>query len=102
MLAYDWLAVDVSDRLYLVQVVVEEGQEWSFYDAGPRVIQNPLVFLPPVSGTADIYFRQLLSLSAVGCRAIAVSQQIRATSWLRLSPMLSALLLVICLLAVAP
>lgn len=52
---------------------MDGGVEWSYYDAGPKNIQNPLVLLPPVSGTADVYFRQLLSLSAAGCRAIAVS-----------------------------
>lgn len=33
----------------------------------------PLVCLPPVSGTADVFFKQILSLSAKGIRVIAVS-----------------------------
>lgn len=32
----------------------------------------PLVCLPPVSGTADVFFKQILSLSAKGIRVIAV------------------------------
>lgn len=54
-------------------MIVEGDKEWQFYDAGPRNINNPIVFLPPVTGTPDIFFRQLLALSAAGCRAISVS-----------------------------
>ncbi|CAM1313657.1 SPG21 (predicted) [Pycnogonum litorale] len=49
---------------------------WRIYDAGPRSILSPLICMPPVSGTADVYFRQLLSLSAVGYRVIAVDYPI--------------------------
>jgi hypothetical protein len=31
------------------------------------------VCLPPVSGTADVFFKQILSLSAKGIRVMAVS-----------------------------
>lgn len=32
----------------------------------------PLVCLPPVSGTADVFFKQMLALSAKGIRVISV------------------------------
>ncbi|XP_050442457.1 maspardin-like [Adelges cooleyi] len=44
---------------------------WRVYDTGPRSVETPLVFLHPVSGTAEIYFKQLLSLSAKGYRVIS-------------------------------
>ena len=43
------------------------------YDAGPRSVKCPLICFPPASGTADVFFRQILALSAVGYRVIAVS-----------------------------
>lgn len=45
---------------------------WTLYDAGPRSIRCPLICLPPVSGRADVFFRQVLSLSGCGYRVIAV------------------------------
>jgi len=45
---------------------------WKIFDAGPKNVHTPLVFLPPVVGTADVYFRQLLALSTRGIRAISV------------------------------
>jgi hypothetical protein len=36
-------------------------------------VKVPLVCLPPVSGTADVFFKQILSLSAKGIRVMAVS-----------------------------
>lgn len=50
----------------------DTSKEWTYYDAGPRCVRCPLVCLPPVSGTADVYFKQLLALSARGYRVIAV------------------------------
>ena len=35
-------------------------------------MKSPLVCFPPASGTADVYFRQILGLSALGYRVIAV------------------------------
>jgi len=35
-------------------------------------VKVPLVCLPPVSGTADVFFKQILSLSAKGIRVMAV------------------------------
>ncbi|KAF0291665.1 Maspardin [Amphibalanus amphitrite] len=46
---------------------------WRLYDVGPRSVSCPIVFLPPLSGTADVFFRQLLSLSSRGYRVLSVS-----------------------------
>ncbi|XP_044016976.1 maspardin-like isoform X1 [Aphidius gifuensis] len=44
---------------------------WKIYDSGPKTIKSPLICLPPVSGTADIFFKQILSLGAKGYRVIS-------------------------------
>ena len=49
------------------------NQPWVLYDAGPRHVRSPLICLPPVCGTADVFFRQLLELSQSGYRVISVS-----------------------------
>lgn len=46
-------------------------QGWRVYDSGPKTVRSPLICLPPVSGTADIFFKQALPLSAKGIRVIA-------------------------------
>uniref|UniRef100_A0A915JD61 Maspardin n=1 Tax=Romanomermis culicivorax TaxID=13658 RepID=A0A915JD61_ROMCU len=45
---------------------------WSYFEAGPKAVKSPVLFLPPVCGAADVYFRQILNLSARGFRVIAV------------------------------
>ena len=56
-----------------VQIIVDKANHtWTLYDAGPRHVRSPLVCLPPVCGTADVFFRQLLDLTAVGYRVISV------------------------------
>uniref|UniRef100_A0A8C3VXI4 Maspardin n=1 Tax=Catagonus wagneri TaxID=51154 RepID=A0A8C3VXI4_9CETA len=50
----------------------DDSKIWSLYDAGPRNIRCPLIFLPPVSGTADVFFRQILALTGWGYRVIAL------------------------------
>lgn len=53
--------------------VDEDGElSWTLYDAGPRTVRCPLLFLPPVSGRADIFFQQMLALSGLGYRVISV------------------------------
>jgi len=54
---------------------IEHGKEmkiWSYYDYGPREVRCPIIFLPPCSGTADIFFKQQLALGTSGMRCIAV------------------------------
>lgn len=61
--------------LLFFQIIVDDDDSkvWSLYDAGPRSIRCPLIFLPPVSGTADVFFQQILALTGWGYRVIAVS-----------------------------
>lgn len=47
-------------------------KEWILYDIGPKSISSPLICFPPVSGRADIYFQQMLTLSSTGFRVISV------------------------------
>ena len=50
-----------------------DEKEWLIYDAGPRNVRCPLICLPPASGTADVFFKQILTLSSLGYRVISVS-----------------------------
>ena len=61
--------------IFVSQLIVDDdgNKEWTLYDAGPRHIRCPLICLPPASGTADVFYRQLLALSSAGYRVIAVS-----------------------------
>ncbi|XP_048829605.1 maspardin-like [Brienomyrus brachyistius] len=62
----------------LKRIVVDDDDSkvWSLYDAGPKNIRCPVVLLPPVSGTADIFFQQVLALTGWGCRVIALQYPI--------------------------
>ena len=54
----------------LKQIAVDEkdpDKVWKIFDCGPKESRKcPLVCLPPVSGTADCFFRLCLSLSNKG------------------------------------
>lgn len=55
----------------LRKIVVDSSlKDWQIYDCGPKSIKCPLICLPPVSGTADVFFKQALALSAKGVRVI--------------------------------
>lgn len=56
------------------KLVVDEDSSkvWTLYDSGPKEVTCPLLCLPPVSGTADIFFLQLLRLHQLGYRVIAL------------------------------
>eukprot|EP00118_Oscarella_pearsei_P025741 m.308687 g.308687 ORF g.308687 m.308687 type:complete len:318 (+) comp44509_c0_seq1:48-1001(+) len=58
----------------LKRMAVDSDSEkvWSVYDTGPKSVRCPLICLAPASGTADIFFKQLLGLSVYGYRVIAV------------------------------
>jgi len=45
---------------------------WKVYDAVPKSVKSPLVFLVPVSGTADVFYKQIRNLIAHGIRVISV------------------------------
>lgn len=62
----------------LFQVIVDDdnSKEWKMYDAGPKTIRCPLICFPPASGSADVFFRQILGLTSAGYRVIAVSEEL--------------------------
>ncbi|KAJ6695607.1 ACID CLUSTER PROTEIN 33 [Salix koriyanagi] len=37
-------------------------KQWRYYDFGPKAVP-PLICLPGVAGTADVYYKQIMSLS---------------------------------------
>nr|XP_039247494.1 maspardin-like [Styela clava] len=58
----------------LKRVIVDEGDSkvWSLYDAGPKTVKCPIICLPPAAGKADVFYRQVLGLSGMGYRTIAL------------------------------
>lgn len=60
----------------MVDTDLEEDKVWVVYDAGPKTVRCPIVFLPPASGTADVFFKQLLALSSAGYRVMSVNSVI--------------------------
>ena len=49
------------------------GVEWTYYEAGPKSVDSPIIFLPPICGTADIFYKQILSLSALQYRSVQIT-----------------------------
>ncbi|XP_059292341.1 uncharacterized protein LOC132045777 [Lycium ferocissimum] len=47
------------------------SKQWRYYDFGPKVVP-PLICLPGIAGTADVYYKQIMSLSMKGYRVISV------------------------------
>ncbi|GER28003.1 alpha/beta-Hydrolases superfamily protein [Striga asiatica] len=47
------------------------SKQWRYYDFGPKVVP-PLICLPGTPGTADVYYKQVMSLSMKGYRVISV------------------------------
>ncbi|CDP09889.1 unnamed protein product [Coffea canephora] len=37
-------------------------KHWRYYDFGPKVVP-PLICLPGITGTADVHYKQIMSLS---------------------------------------
>ncbi|XP_074037441.1 maspardin [Leptinotarsa decemlineata] len=60
-----------SVPLKVIIVDKDNTKEWKLYDCGPKTVRCPLFCLPPASGTADIFFKQALALSAKGIRVIS-------------------------------
>ncbi|XP_044747248.1 maspardin-like [Coccinella septempunctata] len=68
----EYLSFRSSVPLKVIVVDNNDKKGWKVFDCGPKSIKCPLVCVPPVSGSADIYFKQALSLSAKGIRVISV------------------------------
>ncbi|TRY83706.1 hypothetical protein DNTS_018512 [Danionella cerebrum] len=66
---YNWFRSTVPLKRIIVDD--DDSKVWSLYDAGPKSIRCPIIFLPPVSGTAEVFFQQLLALSGWGYRVIS-------------------------------
>lgn len=47
------------------------NKEWRYYEFGPKNVP-PLVCIPGIAGTADVYYKQIMSLSMKGYRVISV------------------------------
>uniref|UniRef100_A0A8C1GFV3 SPG21 abhydrolase domain containing, maspardin n=1 Tax=Cyprinus carpio TaxID=7962 RepID=A0A8C1GFV3_CYPCA len=67
---YNWFRSTVPLKRIIVDD--DDSKVWSLYDAGPKSIRCPIIFLPPVSGTAEVFFQQVLALSGWGYRVISV------------------------------
>uniref|UniRef100_A0A2P2KJQ9 Maspardin n=1 Tax=Rhizophora mucronata TaxID=61149 RepID=A0A2P2KJQ9_RHIMU len=46
-------------------------KQWRYYDFGPKAVA-PLICLPGIAGTADVYYKQIMSLSMKGYRVISI------------------------------
>ncbi|XP_018579656.1 maspardin [Anoplophora glabripennis] len=67
----EYLSFRSSVPLRRIVVDSDNSKGWRIYDCGPKKVRCPLICLPPVSGTADIFFKQALTLSAKGVRVIS-------------------------------
>ncbi|KZC04413.1 PREDICTED: maspardin-like [Dufourea novaeangliae] len=68
----EYLSFRSSIPLRKIIVDTDGTKGWKVYDSSPKTIKCPLICLPPVSGTADVFFKQLLGLAAKGYRIISV------------------------------
>ncbi|KAJ8930460.1 hypothetical protein NQ314_016742 [Rhamnusium bicolor] len=67
----EYLSFRSSVPLRRIVVDLDNTKGWRIYDCGPKKVRCPLICLPSVSGTADIFFKQALALSAKGIRVIS-------------------------------
>ncbi|XP_077374357.1 maspardin isoform X3 [Festucalex cinctus] len=67
---YNWFRSTVPLKRIIVDD--DDSKVWSLYDAGPKSIRCPIMFLPPVSGTAEVFFQQMLALTGWGYRVISL------------------------------
>lgn len=68
----------------LRKIIVDNSSKgWKIYDSGPKTVKTPLICLPPVSGTADVFFKQVLALHAKGIRVISAEHPVywSASEW---------------------
>ena len=66
------MAIILSHARKVIVDVNGAELEWSIYDFGPRDVRCPLFCLPPVSGTGDAFFNQIMGLCCAGFRVISV------------------------------
>lgn len=46
-------------------------KQWRYYDFGPKAVP-PLICIPGIAGSADVYYKQVMALSMKGYRVISV------------------------------
>lgn len=46
-------------------------KQWRYYDFGPKAVP-PLICIPGIAGTADVYYKQIMALSMKGYRVISI------------------------------
>ncbi|XP_013187612.2 maspardin [Amyelois transitella] len=67
----EYLSFRSSIPLRKVVVDSDGSKAWKIFDSGPKSVSCPLICLPPISGTADIFFKQVMGLATRGVRVIA-------------------------------
>ncbi|KAM3963189.1 maspardin [Aphomia sociella] len=67
----EYLSFRSSIPLRKIVVDSDGTKAWRIFDSGPKSVNCPLICLPPVSGTADIFFKQVMGLASRGVRVIA-------------------------------
>ncbi|KAK7793637.1 hypothetical protein R5R35_004865 [Gryllus longicercus] len=76
----EYLSFRSSIPLRKIIVDNNTSKVWKIYDSGPKSVKTPLICLPPVSGTADVFYKQVLSLHAKGIRVIAAEHPVYWTT----------------------
>lgn len=66
---------EFRSKFPLKRLIVDESGDkvWSIYDAGPRHVSCPIIFFPPISATADVFYKQIMFLVQNEYRVISVS-----------------------------
>ena len=64
--------VHFKAHIPLSRIATSATQSWSYYEIGPKSLP-PLILLHGSSGTAAVYYRQLLALSSRGYRVLSAS-----------------------------
>ncbi|BES89949.1 Spastic paraplegia 21 (Autosomal recessive, Mast syndrome) [Nesidiocoris tenuis] len=75
-LSSEYASFRSSVPLRNITVDCGSNRGWKVYDSGPKSVKTPLVCLPPACGTADVYFKQILGLSAKGIRVISAEHPV--------------------------
>ncbi|KPM08068.1 abhydrolase domain-containing protein [Sarcoptes scabiei] len=61
----------IALRRYALDDDENNAKDWSVFECGPKEINCPVIFFPPISGSADVFFLQLQYLSDHGHRVIS-------------------------------
>eukprot|EP00033_Pygsuia_biforma_P003880 GCRY01004249.1.p1 GENE.GCRY01004249.1~~GCRY01004249.1.p1 ORF type:complete len:319 (+),score=67.45 GCRY01004249.1:186-1142(+) len=58
----------------LKKVAVDDfsSKNWQYFDHGPKDCAEPVIFFPGASGTCSVFYNQMMSLSALDYRVVAV------------------------------